>query len=553
MRLRSVLLCAGLLAPGGGWAATVALRPGDDIQAALQAHPPGTTFLLRAGVHRLQAITPRSGDVFLGEPGAVLNGARLLTEFRVEGNYWVAEGQTQQGRRLGSCQPGRPRCHYPEDLFLDDRPLLHVSSLEQVAPGRWYFDYQQHRIYFADDPAGRRVEAGVAPYAFAGETSRGVVVRGLILEKYANPAGEGVIRRGPSWRVEDNEIRWNHGLGIWASPGMQIRRNRVHHNGQLGVGGSGEDVLVEGNEIAYNNWAGYDWGWEAGGTKFVWTTRLVARANYVHDNQGPGLWLDINNYDWLVEGNRTQRNLDAGLLIEISYRGVARFNVVESDGLFGPGRPPSQNGIWYRAGIVVANSPDVELYGNTVVKCLNGIAATSRNRGSGNRGIYVVRNLHVHDNVVTQYRGTAAGLVANESHWNAGILENNRFAANHYKLPGGLAHRYFVWRNEMSQAQWQERGHDRSGVWWPPAERSFPSTRFREGHKVRASVTAELWSTPSWTYGMLVGTLAPGARGVISTLQGPIYSHQVWWWHVVFLDGAEGWVEESRLADAGSS
>jgi hypothetical protein len=43
-------------------------------------------------------------------------------------------------------------------------------------------------------------------------------------------------------------------------------------------------VLVDQNEIAYNNTAGFNSGWEAGGTKFVMTHNLVVRGNWSHHN-----------------------------------------------------------------------------------------------------------------------------------------------------------------------------------------------------------------------------------------------------------------------------
>ena len=72
-----------------------AISPGEDIQARVNAAPPGTTFLLTSGVHRLQSIVPRSGDEFVGQPGTVLSGALLLTTVR-SGSYWVAPNQTQE-------------------------------------------------------------------------------------------------------------------------------------------------------------------------------------------------------------------------------------------------------------------------------------------------------------------------------------------------------------------------------------------------------------------------------------------------------------------------
>jgi len=37
------------------------INPGSSIQAAVDANPNGTVFLLRAGVHRQQAVRPKPG------------------------------------------------------------------------------------------------------------------------------------------------------------------------------------------------------------------------------------------------------------------------------------------------------------------------------------------------------------------------------------------------------------------------------------------------------------------------------------------------------------
>ena len=128
------------------------IYPGQDIQAAVNSFGQGTRFLLKAGVHRMQLVTPKSGQTFIGEPGAIMSGARLLTSFVREGTYWVATGQTQQGIARGECQSAYPACLFPEELFIDDIVLRRVSSLGQVAPGKWYFDYVADKFYFVDDP-----------------------------------------------------------------------------------------------------------------------------------------------------------------------------------------------------------------------------------------------------------------------------------------------------------------------------------------------------------------------------------------------------------------
>ncbi len=79
----------------------IVIAVGDDLQAAVDAHPAGTRFRLRAGIHRLQQVTPKDGCVFVGDDGAVLSGARVLARFDQRDGHWLAHGQEQEGQVHG--------------------------------------------------------------------------------------------------------------------------------------------------------------------------------------------------------------------------------------------------------------------------------------------------------------------------------------------------------------------------------------------------------------------------------------------------------------------
>jgi hypothetical protein len=596
-------------------APVVAIHTHEDIQSVVDASLPGTTFLLKAGIYRMQTIYPRDGDAFIGEPGTVLSGSRQLTTFlpaasrslRQEsaylsdrqwtfesngrgpvqrdrssgessstdgraltlagrtftkgigvhapsevrlslggactsftasvgvddevgplgsvvfeiwadglkvydsgalnggsatqdinvdvsgrrdlqlivtdaGNndfdhadwadarlscassngYWVASGQTQQGvpdHRGGGCQAGNPRCSFPEQLYIDDRVLTHVDSLAEVRPGAWYFDYDADEIYLADDPTGRRVETSVTPMAFA-PTGDHVTVSGMTIERFANVDQQGAIHAldRVGWIITGNEVRDNHGAGIRVGPGAQVRENHVHHNGQLGIAGSGDAILLENNEIAYNNTAKYFTRWESGGAKFVSTTNLVVRGNFSHHNDGPGLWTDMDCLNTLYENNVVEDNQLMGILHEISYAAVIRNNIVRRNGL---GLPDWIAG----AGILIAASPDVEVYGNFVEGNADGIGGMQQERGAGAYGLYEVRNLWVHDNVIANSHGWAAG-VAQDIDLDTSYFTSrgNRFDHNHYQL--GSTAFPFVWMNGdfRTEEEWVRYGQDLNGT-----------------------------------------------------------------------------------------
>jgi parallel beta-helix repeat protein len=435
------------------------IYPGSDIQAAVNANPAGTSFLLKAGVHRMQQVRPKDGDSFVGESGTILSGARLLTTFTRSGGYWVASGQTQQGVRQGQCEASHPLCDQSEELFVDDVRLEPVASLSALAVGKWYFDYAGDRIYLADDPSGRRVEASVKPHAFEG-TASNVALRGLIIEKYATPAQEGAIhgRDSDGWIVEGNEVRWNHGVGIRIGDRMHVLNNHMHHNGQFGISGFGDDVLVEGNEWDRNNTAGFNSGWGAGGSKFSKTRRLIVRANRAHDNAGTGIWTDIDNIYYTCEKNIVTNNADQGIFHEISYDAVLRDNIVEGNGF--------QNSSWlWGAGILVAASPNVEVVGNQVRNNANGITAIQQDRSTSPGGAYgphEISNLYVHDNVITMTDGKTglAQSVGDNSYFSG---RNNRWVHNTYRL--GANAKYFAWVGAtLSEVEWRGYGEDVDGI-----------------------------------------------------------------------------------------
>jgi parallel beta-helix repeat protein len=443
------------------------IYPGQSIQAAVNAFPGNTTFLLKAGVHRLQQVTPKDGDKFAGERGAVLDGAALLTAFVQEGGYWTISGQTAQGeiRLQGACQGWAPGCAYPEQLFLDDAPLQHVDSRSAVGSGKWFFDYALDKIYLVDDPRGKKVELSVLPYAFY-STASNVTIEGLIVEKYASPAQRGAIGfsgPGRSWTVQNNEVRWNHGAGIRPGDGMQILSNNVHHQGQIGIAGSGSGVVVADNEIAYNNTAGFGPGQqgEAGGTKFTFTRGLVVRGNYSHHNHGPGLWTDINNIDCLYDGNRVEDNDWRGIFHEVSYKCLIRNNVVRRNGFAFPGTAGAVDG----AGILVSSSRDTEIYGNLVEDNRNGIAGQETDRPTptppAGYGSHDLVNLWVHDNTIRQTdTGHAAGVADYDPYVDPYVPSaNNRWASNIYTVGSGTRYR---WANnsDVSLSQWRGMGQD---------------------------------------------------------------------------------------------
>lgn len=416
-----------------------------NLQSLVDSAGAGATFWLEAGVHRLQSITPHDDQSFYGAEGAVMSGARLLTGFAQAGANWVISGQTQEGERrvLDEGLDAFPRHSYPDQVYVDNKPLLQVASLNDLGPGKYFFDYTADKIYLRDNPAGHSVEAAVSPFAFDGGAS-GVTIEGLVIEKYASPVQYGAIgyHTPPvDWLIQGNEVRLNFGVGVLGGDNTKIIGNFVHDNGEMGLGGNGDNILVANNEISSNGYfAGIDPYWEGGGTKFAETNNLVVRNNYSHDNTGYGMWTDIDNINTLYEGNRVEFNTGGGINHEISYDAVIRNNSFVGNGADMP------EWLW-GAAIQIQNSQHVEIYGNKIdmTGAGNGISLIQQDRGDGAYGAYVTVGNNVHDNVLvgTTPDGGNSGAVADYDE--AGLLAGgNQFDHNQYVVSDG-ADDHWVW------------------------------------------------------------------------------------------------------------
>jgi hypothetical protein len=382
--------------------ASVTLSPGENIQSAVDAAPKGTTFVFLAGIYRMQSIVPKDGDIFTGQGHVVLNGSKILAfqADRSGDGLWVATALASSVIS-GECNKTHPLCGYAQDLFNDGSLQTLVGSIANLRPGTWYFDRVRNQVYIPTAPDNHVIELGMQSYAFTGPAA-GVQISNIIVEKYATPGHSGAVGgfpRGAKWITNHVESRWNHGTGINLGAGSQILNSFIHNNGQMGieiVGGTGPNVL--NNEISFNNYAGFDQGWEAGGSKFWATTNLVVKSNNVHDNNGIGLWTDGGNVNTLYDSNTVANNLNEGIKHEISYSAVISNNIVKGNG--------SSPGVWLsNAQISIQNSSNVEVRGNTVVvpveSSSNGIVIINQKRGMGRFGPTVSANDYVHNNTIS--------------------------------------------------------------------------------------------------------------------------------------------------------
>jgi Right handed beta helix region len=442
----------------------IAVEPGASIQAAVDFAGDGAVFCLRNGIHRAQAVRPRPKQRFYGEGRTILNGSRLLADFRREGGYWTVSSQLRRGPKHGECLPTAPACNQPEALFIDDRPLTKVLSKDALVSNKFYIDYAGGKIYLVDDPTNRKVEVTVALFAFE-SAAADVSISNVTVEKYASIAQKGAIhaREGARWTIENCEVRLNSGAGISVGTGSRVHNCDVHHNGQIGIGGNGKDISIEDSRIWSNNIYGFDPDWEAGGVKIAESDGVTFRGNHVHDNYGLGLWCDIDCRNVVYEENLVENNQYSGIFHEISFKAVIRNNVLRNNGR-------GDRGWFWGADITIAASQDVEVTGNTVTVAPGGcgIMLIDQGRRSGNGKKYKTRNNTVRANKMT-FEGAACGGGVSDTKPDdenfAIIMDgNNRFDGNTYRVPRNSEPARFVWGQDVTDWDgFRRKGLERSG------------------------------------------------------------------------------------------
>jgi parallel beta-helix repeat protein len=429
----------------------ISIVPGDSIQAAIDASPPGAAFCLESGVHRVLPSRPKRGQRFYGKNRPILNGSILVSDFTREDRYWVAKAEATS-RRQGECLKTSPTCNFPQTLFEDDQQLTRVMKKQELAPGQFFFDQAAAKIYLVEDPTGHTVEFTTAAFAFAG-SAPDIFISGLVIEKFANPAQQGAIdaQRAVGWTIEDSEIRLNGSAGVSVGQASTVRNCDVHDNGQIGITGVGDDVRIENNRVYANNTRGFSTGWEAGGVKISLSDRVLFSGNIVHDNRGPGLWCDGDCRNIIYENNTVERNDNAGIYHEISFNAIIRNNILRNNGL-------GSDGWFWGDDIIISASEGAQVYGNhlTVSPGRCAIMLIDQGRRDGGR-LYKTRNNDIHDNDILFEGSPCAGGVSDlkPTDETFSIISdgNNRFDRNIYRVPRASTGYRFVWGHD-EQLDW---------------------------------------------------------------------------------------------------
>lgn len=367
---------------------------GISLQALVDAAAPSATVNVPACLYR-EVVKVTKPITLAAQPGAEIRGSDVWTGWTKQGKHWTKGGLPSFSAH-GECRSGSDRCKWPEQVFIDGKPLTQVAS----NPSGGQFSVSNGTVSLADDPTGHTVEVTMRPHWIDGKAD-GVTIQGFAMKHAGNSAQRGAISNNghSKWTVQDNVLSDVHGPTVTFLGGAnhKLLRNNLSGGGQIGAAilphwsnnDRPRDVLVQGNTIHHNHTEEFDEGWEAGGLKAVEVSRLTLDGNDVYENAGAGLWVDCDSRDVVIKNNRVRDNANAGIFFEISDGAKIFGNRVSGNGL-------SYDDWGWGAGIVVSTSRNVEVYENKVAWNGDGIAVMEQDRGSGRS----VENVYVRDNVI---------------------------------------------------------------------------------------------------------------------------------------------------------
>jgi parallel beta-helix repeat protein len=266
----------------------------DDVgQQVVNAHPAGTTYLVKSGVHRHNfSVQPKSGDTFCGEPGAVLDGARSLRSAFSGGAINV----TLDSITVRDYAPDRQGAAIHPESRASGWVVRNVSALHNGWAGLLVADGMKilGGHYNDNDQLG-----------IGGNSATGILLDGL--------DGDLTTMDGP-------ELARNHTLHAecdfeaggmkWDVGQVTIRNVHAHHNDCRGLWAdiNAHDVLIEHNLVEHNY---------AEGIYYEISRDAVIRHNRVYDNgrrragwYGDGGITVAASSDVEIYGNRLSGNFN---------------------------------------------------------------------------------------------------------------------------------------------------------------------------------------------------------------------------------------------------
>jgi hypothetical protein len=240
--------------------------PGQPIQDNVTLYPGTTTFCLRAGVHYLtSSITPKTGNTFVGEYGAILDGSD-----------WSTTESTQAAFRAHNQDIDYVTIR---NLVIRKMPQKGIHAFPWMSD-RWIVEYTE-------------IMGGHAGIQLGNES---VLRHSWIHDNVGNPFSPIPSERGGGYSVyqatdvlfEHNEISYNGPeQKVTVSTNVTFRDNFVHHN-------RGDGIWYDGDNVG-----------------------SIIERNRVEDHPGSGIFYEISGQG-VIRTNVVRRSGDHGVFISTS-------------------------------------------------------------------------------------------------------------------------------------------------------------------------------------------------------------------------------------------
>jgi parallel beta-helix repeat protein len=260
-------------------AGAIDIWPGQPIQSNVNLYPGPTTFCLRAGVHYLTgSITPKTGNTFVGEYGAILDGSN-----------WTTSDSTQ----------GAFRAHNQDIDYVTIRNLV-IRNMSQKGIHAFYW-MADHWTIDSNEIAANKM--GIL------FPSHSMVRRNYIHHNSGDPLSADASLRGGGYAgyyatdtiFDSNEIAYNgKEQKVMESVNVTFRNNFVHHNQADGI-------------------------WYDGGNPGA-----VVEGNRVEDNARNGIFYEASN-GAIIRNNTIRRSGDTGVFISTSQNAEIYGNTLEDN------------------------------------------------------------------------------------------------------------------------------------------------------------------------------------------------------------------------------
>jgi len=236
-----------------------------DLSTMTRTSPPGTTFWLGRGIYTLGSneydqVAPKDGDIYLGAPGAVLDGKR------VNRYAFTGLGKSVTIRYLTVKGFVAPPNEGVVNHDSGDSWVIEHNTIEDNG-GAALMSGAHQRV--KSNCLRNNGQYGINAYK-VGDTIVDLLVEG----------NEVVGNNTDDWESKVNGCGCTGGIKFWAVNGADIRGNWIHHNhgAALWADTNNNDFLIEGNLIEDNDGEAlfYETSYNA-----VFRNNTVRRNNWV--------------------------------------------------------------------------------------------------------------------------------------------------------------------------------------------------------------------------------------------------------------------------------